>query len=139
MKKSFVFLLMMQFCFTSFAKGEIKGLENINEGLIPWSPKRIVEIEEGKLRIILNSNQVNETTYYAVLKTGICLTKVIMKKEFSGIREIQIINQFERQGFVFEGGERDCKKMLNSSSKKTLNGETISEQELFILEKTSWF
>ena len=91
------------------AAGEGVGpVSDIQKAVEGWGPLA-VEMRPVTLRVVLNQQQVTETIYEAVILSGICAFVQAGLIEISGIEEIEILNRFGAQGYVFEGGAQECR------------------------------
>ncbi|WP_417256878.1 hypothetical protein [Celeribacter halophilus] len=76
-----------------------------------WQPDQ-VQISGEKLILVLPQRQITEQIYIAILTTGLCIGPLI-EKPLDGISEIQVLNQFRAQGYVYEKGLEDCETFNN--------------------------
>ena len=95
------FLLTMKFsALPASSPDEIRQL------LEAWGPKTV---RTGVLVIVLPQRRITETIFAAVINTGICMFGVgLGRLNLDGVSEIWVLNQFERQGYVYEGGAAGC-------------------------------
>jgi len=73
-----------------------------------WQPK-VVRFEKGSLTLVLPQRSISEEIYFAVLTSGLCLGP-LLGKPLTGVSEIVVLNQFERQGYVYEKGLEACRE-----------------------------
>ena len=76
-----------------------------------WQPEQI-RISGEKLILVLPQHRITEQIYLALLTTGLCMGPLI-EKPLDGISEIQVLNQFRAQGYVYEKGLEDCEAFNN--------------------------
>ena len=97
----------------------------IKNNLISWNIKSVRHY--GKtIQIISTDNQITDTIYTTMV-SGICMGYLSNPDPISEVSEIQILNKWGKQGYVFEGGERECKEH---------NNLPIKETKIFIFSKT---
>jgi len=113
MKKLFLITMLVLFSFA----GQI---QDIAKSLRPWEPLNI-KIKYGELVITSKERRMNLDIFYAMIRNGICVDYYFNKNLLNGIRKIVILNRFNHQGFVLEGGKDVCKtigKMSNDTKIK---------------------
>lgn len=71
-----------------------------------WNPTS-VEVSGGQLTIILPQRRITEEIYYSLLTAGLCLGP-LYGKSLPGVSEVRVLNEFGRQGYVYEKGLEDC-------------------------------
>ncbi|MDG4649360.1 hypothetical protein P6F26_12990 [Roseibacterium sp. SDUM158017] len=71
-----------------------------------WQPIEI-SVEPDGLTIVLPQRRVTQQIYLAILQAGLCLGP-LLDRPISDVGDVRILNQFARQGFVFEGNLADC-------------------------------
>ena len=98
----------------------------IHKSLEMWQPKE-VRVQSGVLSIISKERRITDTIYRAMITAGLCMGSISQPKSLEAISEIRILNQFGRQGYVFEGGNEECSEILNMTGSKT---------ELYVLSRT---
>ncbi|MEP2990906.1 MAG: hypothetical protein ABJO88_18275 [Parasphingorhabdus sp.] len=95
--------------FTSQALADTKA--NAVDLTAMWQPQQ-VQISGEKLILVLPQRRITEQIYIAILTAGLCLGPLI-EKPLDGITEIQVLNQFRAQGYVYEKGLEDCETFNN--------------------------
>lgn len=90
-----------------------------------WQPIGI-KLDNKVLTIAYNQDRITKEIYNAILQYGICASSYTETWE-QEISEIQILNKHAYQGFVFEGGHKEC----NEAGK--LIGDKV---KFYILNKT---
>jgi len=89
----------------------------IRQSLEMWQPKS-VKVQGGIVSIVSNERRITDTIYEAMITAGICLVTIPRPKSLKGVSEIRILNQFSRQGYVFEGGSPECNEIINMPGNK---------------------
>ena len=84
--------------------------DDAREILALWKPKSLT-FGKGTLTIILPQRAITPDLYSGVLATGICLMGRGLSKDFSAVRELVVLNEFARQGYVNEHGAADCDRI----------------------------
>jgi len=84
-----------------------------------------VTVAGNKLLVISNEKKLTSLIYRSIMG-ALCMGVLYQPDSLHGIKEVQITNPWN-DGFVFEGGEAECKEM---------NDMPIRDLELFILGKT---
>lgn len=119
MKKYLFTLLLVSFCSQA---GSL-----LNTSLKPWSPSSI-KMEGDVLRISIPQAKITDSMYKMVIKTGLCPVVWDGKSsEFDGIKEVALLNQYGKQGYVFENAVDSCAeigKLSGASSDTYLLGVT---------------
>jgi len=82
-----------------------------------WEPKSLELETDGTLRVVLPQKQITDTIYYATIQAGFCLG-VAFGKQMSDVTSVFILNQYEAQGWLFEGGAASCKDINAAPSKR---------------------
>lgn len=82
-----------------------------------WEPISVQKQEE-ELTVISKERRVTDQIYRAMIG-GLCMGTIPRPNSLDGISEIRILNQFGRQGYVFEGGKAECAEINNMPIKKT--------------------
>lgn len=101
-------------------------VEYIKPFLKMWQPTNVSQ-SDSTLTITLPQVRVAEPMYNSVLKNGVCTSIWIGDKRWEGIEEINILNEYEAQGYIFEGGANECIELASKSG---------TSSEFFILGKT---
>ncbi|WP_345842328.1 hypothetical protein [Shewanella algae] len=88
----------------------------LEESLKPWEPLEITQQTE-TIRIVLNERRITNNIYEAIVQNGICMPLWLQKDNeyLEAVKEIEILNQFEKQGFVFENPMESCQKIGDST------------------------
>lgn len=79
-----------------------------------------------RLKIVTNEKRLTTLIYKSVIST-ICMGQLWQPQSLTGISEIKVLNFFDHDGFIFEGGDAECKE---------LNKTPGNDLEIFILSKT---
>lgn len=85
-------------------------LDNVS----PWAPKAIVK-EKDKLSIVLDQRKITPTIYEAIMTSGVCYASDKDLNVLSGVNQVEILNTFGRQGYVFTGNAAICRDILDAS------------------------
>lgn len=88
------------------ALADSKAIQQAKELLDLWQPISVSQ-EGSTLRVVLNERQITQTIYLAVIKSGICVG-VLTGKPLPDVSSIEVLNEFSRQGYVYEAGTEDC-------------------------------
>lgn len=80
------------------------------EALALYGP-RSTTLSGTTLIVSLLENQVSSELYLATILQGICPISA-HNATLQGVEEIQILNKFSYQGFVFDGGSAACQELL---------------------------
>jgi len=84
-------------------------LKDAKEVLEMWAPKSVT-LNNGTLTVVLPQRRITQDIYTGVLTAGLCMGPAL-GKDFSAITELVVLNQFARQGYVFERGAQDCDRI----------------------------
>ncbi|WP_428541936.1 hypothetical protein [Profundibacter sp.] len=84
--------------------------DDAREILAMWEPKSVT-FRKGTLTIILPQRAITPDLYSGVLAAGICLMGSGLSKDFSAVRELVVLNEFARQGYVNAHGAADCDRI----------------------------
>lgn len=97
----FVLLVLVSFL-------DAKNTEDIiKEYLQAWQPIGI-NLNDGILVIPFKQERITNKIYMSILKNGVCLSASLEK--WQGVKQIVITNKYAKQGFVFNGGYKECKE-----------------------------
>ncbi|MDV2504674.1 MAG: hypothetical protein RX318_12080 [bacterium] len=88
-------------------------VSDVRKAVEMWGPI-VVKMRPVTLRVVLNQQQITETIYEAVIFAGICAFVQAGLIDISGIEEIEVLNRFGYQGYVFEGGHQECRELYKT-------------------------
>ncbi len=100
--------------------------DHATQSLEMWEPKE-VRVDGESLIIISKERRVTDQIYRAMIVSGLCMGTIPRPSSLDGISEIKVLNQFGRQGYVFEGGKGECEEINNMPANKT---------EMYVLGRT---
>lgn len=123
MKKIGIFM-MLSFWASMAAANSTE--DDATQSLEMWEPKE-VRVDGDSLIIISKERRITDQIYRAMIVSGLCMGTISRPSSLDGISEIQVLNQFGRQGYVFEGGKGECEKINNMPANKT---------EMYVLGRT---
>ncbi|MBG13796.1 MAG: hypothetical protein CL553_11850 [Alcanivorax sp.] len=123
MKKIGIFM-MLSFWASMAAANSTE--DDATQSLEMWEPKE-VRVDGDSLIIISKERRITDQIYRAMIVSGLCMGTISRPSSLDGISEIQVLNQFGRQGYVFEGGKGECEKINNMPANKT---------EMYVLGQT---
>ncbi len=90
---------------------------SISKSLELWNIKRVTHLGS-RLKIVSSEKRITDANYRALI-SGICTGYITQPNSLLGITEIQILNKWEKQGYVGEGGGEECLKHNNLPIKNT--------------------
>jgi hypothetical protein len=92
----------------------------LEESLNAWQPLSIKQ-SGSKLSVVLNENRVTDVIYDAVVQNGICMPLWLGRgKEYlQEVRTIDVLNKYEKQGYVFIEPLSSCEAIGKVSSKSS--------------------
>lgn len=82
-----------------------------------WQPVSVA-VKGPKATIRTKEDRVTEQIYLAMMG-GVCLRTLSAPGTLSQLSEISILNRHAAQGYVFEGGETECKEYVKLPVDKT--------------------
>lgn len=89
----------------------------IQDALVAWDPIS-VEANERTLTITANEHRVTERIYSAIINNGVCMPIWLGNLDvLDGINEVVVINKYQKQVYVFEGGKSSCNKLGEATQK----------------------
>src|SRR5690554_2103725 len=100
--------------------------EQAKQSLEMWEPNE-VRVEGESLTVISKERRVTDQIYRAMIVSGLCMGTLPRPNSLDGVTEIRILNQFGRQGYVFEGGKEECEE---------INDMPANETEIYVLGRT---
>lgn len=100
--------------------------EQAKQSLEMWEPNE-VRVEGESLTVISKERRVTDQIYRAMIVSGLCMGTLPRPNSLDGVTEIRILNQFGRQGYVFEGGKEECEE---------INDMPANETEVYVLGRT---
>jgi len=103
--------------------------DHATQSLEMWETKE-VRVDGESLIIISKERRVTDQIYRAMIVSGLCMGTIPRPSSLDGISEIQVLNQFGRQGYVFEGGKAECEKINKMPANKT---------EMYVLGRTHMY
>lgn len=98
----------------------------IKQSLEVWKPHE-VRVAGEFLTVISKEHRITDQIYRAIIVSGLCMGNITRPNSLDGISEIRILNQFGRQGYVFEGGKEECEE---------INNMPANETEIYVLGRT---
>lgn len=98
----------------------------IQKSLDMWQPKE-VKVQRGVVTIISKERRITDTIYQAMITSGLCMGTLSQPNSLDGISEIRVLNQFGRQGYVFDGGDAECGEIVELPRNKI---------EMYVLSRT---
>ena len=84
---------------------------NAHQLLEMWAPTNIT-FSDNTLNVVLPQRRITTEIYLVVIQTGICFAP-LHGMDLQEIEQIEILNQFSAQGFVYEKGIEDCESFNN--------------------------
>lgn len=103
MKKYLFTLLLVSFCSQAGTA--------LNAALKPWSPSSITK-EGDVLHISIPQAKITDSMYKSVIKMGVCPIVWDGKTaEFDGVKEVALLNQYGKHGYVFENAVAACSEL----------------------------
>jgi len=102
------------------SKPKVDVLEMMKTSLKPWQPQS-TELSSGILSIVLPQDRITDDIFRAVIMSGICGSLFSSGKRWEGVKEVQVINRHNRQGYIFEGGEHECVEIADMGNKAAVN------------------
>lgn len=100
--------------------------EQAKQSLEMWEPNE-VRVDGESLTVISKERRVTGQIYRAMIVSGLCMGTIPRPNSLDGVSEIRILNQFGRQGYVFEGGKEECEE---------INNMPANETEIYVLGRT---
>ena len=100
--------------------------EQAKQSLAMWEPNE-VRVDGESLTVISKERRITDQIYRAMIVSGLCMGTLPRPNSLDGVSEIRILNQFGRQGYVFEGGAEECIE---------INNMPANETEIYILGRT---
>ena len=114
---SCLFIALFFVC-TVTTSGIADPLKAVKDSLRPWQPQSVT-MEKQTLKVITKEGRVTDTIFKSVIKFGVCAPVWMGNANaLDGVSEILVLNKFERQGYVFEGGKNLCDEMGKLNSKE---------------------
>lgn len=92
--------------------------DHAKQSLLMWDPIEI-RVEDESLTIISKERRVTDQLYRAMIVSGLCMGTILSPSSLDGVSEVKILNQFGRQGYVFQGGKKECEEVNNMPANKT--------------------
>lgn len=89
--------------------------------LASWAPESVTMSNEGVLRIVLPQRRVTSEMYSSITRFGLCLGPIATGNMMEDVSSIEVLNQFEAQGFVYEKGLNDCETMSGTGVKAEMS------------------
>lgn len=100
--------------------------EQAKQSLEMWEPNE-VRVDGGSLKVISKERRITDQIYRAMIVSGLCMGTIPRPNSLDGVSEIRVLNQFGRQGYVFEGGKEECEE---------INNMPANETEIYVLGRT---
>lgn len=100
--------------------------EQAKQSLEMWEPNE-VRVDGESLTVISKERRITDQIYRAMIVSGLCMGTIPRPNSLDGVSEIRILNQFGRQGYVFEGGKEECEE---------INNMPANETEIYVLGRT---
>jgi hypothetical protein len=103
MKKILFIVLITIFSFA-------RQIDDIYKSLKSWAPLNI-QIQSNNLIVTTKENRVTDTIYLAMINYALCTDYYFNKNLLNGIKSIYILNRYNHQGYVLDGGADICEKI----------------------------
>ncbi|WP_179153007.1 hypothetical protein [Chromohalobacter israelensis] len=100
--------------------------EKAKQSLEMWEPNE-VRVDGESLTVISKERRITDQIYRAMIVSGLCMGTIPRPNSLDEVSEIRILNQFGRQGYVFEGGTEECEE---------INNMPANETEVYVLGRT---
>lgn len=98
---------------------------DLNKSLTLWQPVSVSN-ENSQLTIKLPQPRITDAIFKQVISAGVC-SVVWDGTDLPDVKSVLVVNEFGKQGYIFEGGTPECKEM----------GELSGEQSsIYLLGKT---
>ena len=110
MKKLYIALLIPSFVFAEVPVA-------IKNALSPFEP---ISVDKNGQTLIITANEhrVTDIIYNAIINNGVCMPIWLGKPDvLNHINEVVVINKYQKQGYVFEGGKSSCAELGNATQK----------------------
>lgn len=96
--------------------------ETVNEQILqksmkPWQPLSISESQK-IITVTLNEQRVTDQIYSTIVKNAICTPLWLEenKKYLKGTKEINVLNQYNKQGYILESPKQACDEIGKSNN-----------------------
>lgn len=100
--------------------------EQVKQSLAIWEPSE-VRLDGALLTVISKERRITDQIYRAMIVSGLCMGTLPRPNSLDRVSEIRVLNQFSRQGYVFEGGAEECEE---------INNMPANETEIYVLGRT---
>lgn len=119
------------FAFSSAHAANKEAEAQASKALEDWAPVSVKLNDTGQLKVVLPQRSITETIFKASVLYGFCGVGVAgFGYDYPDVVEVAILNQFEAQGYVWEGTAADC-KTLNELSGRAQEIELIGNTRLY--------
>lgn len=90
---------------------------------------RSVTLQKGVLSVIMDRPKVTQEIYGAVVVDGVCMSLLDQPTSWgkANIKQIEVVNSFGVQGYVFKGGAAEC-KAVGQLNKDQINRDFLPER-----------
>ncbi|MEB4674622.1 hypothetical protein MXL54_07570 [Enterobacteriaceae bacterium G50] len=110
---------LLAFTLTSYS-AQASDTSVMKKSLKAWQP---IEVSKSgsTLTVVLDTNQVSETAYDAVISSGACMaiwTNDVPDKYLISVKELHILNKHKAQGYVLEQPLKTCNEMGKEQEEK---------------------
>ena len=111
------------------AQAQASTVSEIQRSLADWEPISVKKLRE-IIIVTLPQPTVTDEIYNAVIRYGVCLSLWAGDVHLVGVEEIEVLNHFNAQGYVFEGGAGACQEIEDM---------TDHDAKWAVLGKTHWY
>lgn len=111
------FFLLVALTFVSAIPAYADALTEARDALELFSPISINK-KGANLIVVLPQRKITNTIYEAVMLFGLCARVQTQGYSLQNIKEVTILNQHKAQGYVFEGGAKECRELGESDNAK---------------------
>ena len=108
-KSVILFVVFSTFCSLSVAENAPAGITDLFKD---WSPIEVTQNGD-VLSVVLPQQRITDVIFNSAITTGYCLHQ-FDGVDVSEISEVQILNEFGQQGFVFESDATTCETAFNA-------------------------
>lgn len=117
MKTFNAFFLTVALATSCNALAKPTDVDTVKKSLKPWQPLEVSKSKD-KITVVLDTNEVTDEIYNAVIMSGICMdiwTHDVPPAYLKSVNEMQIVNKHKAFGYVLEQPLATCNEVGKES------------------------
>ena len=104
-------------------------IQDLSQSVKTWGA--VANIQNNHLVITTPQNRVNDKIFQSIIQNGICMHSYFTPNLLNGIKDIYVMNKYNKQGYVLEGSSDICSKIGNMKDDNKVKLYLISKSHMY--------